>query len=137
MFKQKALLTLMALISFTIAFGCATSKSIKEPSANETAGKDVFTISHSFDADIKTVFAMWVDPEQFSRWLGPKDATMYFISVGVKEGETSQWSMTTADGKTKYGQLHNKIISPNDLLVYTQNFCDKDGNPARLPISKP
>lgn len=45
--------------------------------------------------------------------------------------------MTTPDGLTKYGKLNYKIISPSQYLIYTQNFCDKAGNLAKLPISSP
>ena len=119
------------------ANGNSTWDRLGEYLENETAGKDTFIINHSFEADIKTVFEMWVNPEHFSRWLGPKDSTMSFISVGVKEGGTSLWSMTTADGQTKYGKFNYKKISPHHLLVYTQNFCDKDGKLSKPPFSAP
>jgi uncharacterized protein YndB with AHSA1/START domain len=88
-------------------------------------------ISRSFEADVKTVFEMWVNPEHFVRWLGPIGSTMSFLGIGVKEGGTSHWSMTTSDGQTKYGKLNYKKISPYHLLVYTQNFCDKEGNSSK------
>ncbi|GBF38217.1 hypothetical protein LPTSP1_12070 [Leptospira johnsonii] len=115
--------------------GCATSNSMKGSSVDDTSEKDKFIISHSFDSDIKTVFEMWVRPDRFSKWLGPAGASMTFISVGVKEGGTSQWSMTTSDGVTKYGKLNYKKISPSNLLIYTQNFCDKDGNLSKPPFA--
>lgn len=43
--------------------------------------------------------------------------------------------MTTPDGLTKFGQLNFKTIKPNQLLVYTQNFCDKVGNFIKAPFS--
>ncbi len=60
---------------------------------------------------------------------------MTFITATVVEGETSLWTMTTPDGLTKFGQINFKTIRPDDLLIYTQNFCDKDGNFIKAPFS--
>lgn len=97
--------------------------------------KETFEISYSFPADLKTVFEMWTNPNNFSKWLGPDGAVMSFMTTNVKEGGTSQWAMTMNDELTKYGQLSYKIIKANSLLVYAQNFCDKDGNFIKAPFS--
>ncbi|PJZ77189.1 SRPBCC family protein [Leptospira neocaledonica] len=133
--KQKYIIQLTFLISFALILGCATSNSSNGSFNGETSGQDTFIISRSFDTNAKTMFEMWVNPDQFSKWLGPAGASMTFINVGVKEGGTSQWSMTTSDGVTKYGKLHYKKINPHNLLIYTQNFCDKDGNLSKPPFA--
>lgn len=97
--------------------------------------EEAFIISHSFQADIKTVYEMWINPKYFSLWLGPAGAHMSFLRTEVKEGGSSQWSMTTNDGQTKYGQLNFKIIDSSQLLIYVQNFCDKDGHFIKAPFS--
>lgn len=43
--------------------------------------------------------------------------------------------MSTNDGMTKFGQINFKTITPNQLLVYRQNFCDKDGRFIKAPFS--
>lgn len=96
---------------------------------------DTFEISCTFKADGRTVFDMWTNPDCFSRWLGPAGAEMVFLTQNVVEGGTSLWAMTTPDGLTKFGQIHFKTIRPEQLLVYTQNFCDKDGNFIKAPFS--
>ncbi|PKA16491.1 SRPBCC family protein [Leptospira haakeii] len=135
MLKSKIILQLTFLLGFALLFGCATSNSIKGSSLEDSSDRDIFTISRSFDGDIKTVFGMWVKPDRFVKWLGPAGASMKFISAGVKEGGTSQWSMTTADGVTKYGKINYKKINPNNLLIYTQNFCDMEGNLSKPPFA--
>jgi len=35
----------------------------------------------------------------------------------------------------KCGQINFKAIKPNQLLVYAQNFCDKDGSFIKAPFS--
>ncbi len=96
---------------------------------------DIFEISYTFKTDIKTAFEMWTNPNSFSSWLGPDGAEMTFLTANVVEGGTSLWTMTTPDGLTKFGQINFNTIKPNDFLVYTQNFCDKDGNFIKAPFS--
>jgi len=114
------------------ANGNSTWDRLGEQLEKETSGKDSFMINRSFAADIRTVFEMWVNPDLYVSWMGPAGASMTFIRADVKVGGSSQWSMTTADGQTKYGKLNYKQISPPHSFVYTQNFCDKDGH-----LSKP
>ena len=131
---------LIALLSLIFVFGC-TSKPTQAPPASENSQvvelKDEFIITHSFDANIKKVYKMWIKPEKFIKWMGPIGADMSFITANVKVGGTSHWKMTTPDGLTKYGKINYKKMSPHNLLVYTQNFCDKEGKPAKLPIPVP
>lgn len=79
---------------------------------------------------------MWTNPDSFSSWLGPEGAEMNFITSNMTVNGTSLWAMTTNDGRTKYGQINFKVIKPNTLLVYSQNFSDKDGNFIKAPFSE-
>jgi uncharacterized protein YndB with AHSA1/START domain len=97
--------------------------------------KALFEITHVFETDLQTAFSMWTHPDNFSKWLGPDGAVMTFLKADVKEGGASHWTMSTADGSTKYGQLHYKIINPKSHLVYTQHFCDKNGDFIKAPFS--
>ena len=113
------------------ANGNSTWDRLAEYLENETEKKDVFVVARSFNADIETVFDMWVNPEHLAQWMGPTGSTMSFMKVDVKEGGTSQYAMGMG-GQTMYGKITYKKIKPPSLLVYTQNFCDKDGR-----VSKP
>ncbi len=94
-----------------------------------------FEISHAFKTDLKKAFEMWTTPDVFSSWLGPDGAQMKFLSANVREGGCSLWTMTTSDGLIKFGQINFKTIQPHRLFVYTQNFCDKNGNFIKAPFS--
>lgn len=96
---------------------------------------DIFEINYTFKTDIKTAFEMGTNPDSFSSWLGPDGAEMTFLMANVVENGTSLWTMTTSDGLKKFGQINFKTIKPNDLLIYTQNFCDKNGNFIKAPFS--
>lgn len=118
-----------------LANGNSTWDRLGEYLENESSGKDTFIIARSFASDILTVFEAWTHPDTFSKWLGPKDSNMVFISTDIREGGTSLWSMTTGDGQTKYGQLNYKTIQTPEHLVYTQNFCDQYGNLTKPPFA--
>lgn len=116
------------------ANGYSTWDRLAEYLENETTGKDVFIISRSFEADIDTVFDMWANPEHLSKWLAPQGSTMSYLKVEAREGGTSHYSMTNADGQIMYGKVNYQKIKPHHILVYTQSFCDKDGNLSKPPF---
>ncbi|TGM81955.1 SRPBCC domain-containing protein [Leptospira mtsangambouensis] len=124
--------TMLILNLFILVFNGCHSLKVSDDSIDQ----NVFVINRTFKASSKLVFEAWVNPDRFTKWLGPKGASMYFIKADVKEGRTSLWSMTTADGKTKFGTLHYKIINSSDLIVYTQNFSDISGNLVKAPFSQ-
>lgn len=118
-----------------LANGNSTWDRLGEYLENESAGKDVFIINRTFEADIQTVFEMWSVPEHVAKWMAPTGSTMSFLRADVREGGLSLWSMTSAEGGTMYGQITYQRILPPRLLVYAQNFCDKDGNLSKPPFA--
>jgi uncharacterized protein YndB with AHSA1/START domain len=110
-----------------MAGGNATWDRLGEYLEGEQYQKDVFIINRSFETDQETLFNMWTDPKHFASWMGPTGSSMNFLSLDVREGGGSHYEMTNADGSVMYGRIHYKKISPHDLLIYTQNFCDKEG----------
>lgn len=94
----------------------------------------MFIINRSFEADMKTLFEMWVNPEHLSNWLSPKGSTMSYIKTDVREGGTSHYSMTDSEGQTFFGKINYLKIDPPTQLTYTQSFCDKDGSICKPPF---
>lgn len=90
--------------------------------------KDIFVINRSFLAPQKTVFEMWTNPKHFARWMGPAGSTMQILKEDVREGGSLHYVMDHTQNAELYGMVNYKIIRPNDLFVYIQNFCDKNGN---------
>ncbi len=101
----------------------------------EESGKDVFVINRSFDADIRTVFEMWVDLNHFAQWMGPAGSAMRVLAGGVNEGGSLHYEMTNAEGMVMYGQVHYQTIRPPHLLTYVQNFSDRDGRLVKPPFA--
>lgn len=124
------------LYSLLSTIGLSLSPDSLEGMNNTVRNKiePVFEISWVFEADTGSVFGMWIDPDCFVSWMGPEGAKMNFITTDVTEGGKSLWSMTT-DGMTKHGQICFNSILPDNLLVYTQNFCDENGSFAKAPFS--
>ena len=97
-------------------------------------GRELFVINRSFDAPLDVMFAMWTQPEHFSRWLAPTGMEMRFIRPDIAEGKTSFYVMT-GNGMTMYGRAHYEEIRAPDRIVYTQQFCDEQENLARHPMA--
>lgn len=90
--------------------------------------KDVFIINHSFKAPQKLVFEMWTNPKHFGKWMGPKDSMMEILKSDVREDGLLHYKMIHPLNSDMYGMVRYKTINPYDLLIYSQNFSDKDGN---------
>ncbi|OGR85576.1 MAG: hypothetical protein A2901_01935 [Elusimicrobia bacterium RIFCSPLOWO2_01_FULL_54_10] len=99
------------------------------------SGKEVFVINRSFEAPVEMVFDMWTKPEHFSRWLAPTGFTMNFLEANIREGGSTFYSMTDGKAVTMYGRAKYSKISRPEKLVYTQQFCDKDGKISRHPFA--
>ncbi len=117
------------------AGGNATWDRLAEYLEKGSSGKEVFVINRSFEAPVETVFDMWTKPEHFSRWLAPTGFSMDFLESDIREGGGGFYSMSDGKKTTMYGRFkYLKIERPN-RVVYTQQFCDKDGNVARHPMA--
>lgn len=119
-----------------------TKKFIKKAGGDSTwdrlaeyiTNDDRFVINRSFEAPIETVFDMWANPENLSRWLPPAGMTMEFLKADIKTGGTSHYSMS-GGGMKLFGKIHYQEIRRPDLLVYTQCFCDEQGKISRHPMA--
>ncbi len=101
----------------------------------ERKGKDPFIINRSFTAPIATVYALWTDPKHLVRWLAPTGSSMTYIRADIREGGTSFYSMTDANGVTLWGRAHYLKMEPQNRLVYTQQFVDANENISRHPFA--
>ena len=98
------------------------------------AEKEVLKIEPVFDAPIEKVWAAFTDPEEVSKWWGPKDFTSSGNKVDLREGGKYLFVMNGPAGsewdKPMYSGGEYKEIVPMKKLVFTDNFMDQDGNPA-------
>lgn len=117
------------------ARGESTWDRLGEYLAKEIEHKDRFVINRTFDAPLETMYEMWSNPEHFSKWLPPTGMAMKFIEAEVKSGGKTFYSMTDGKDLTMYGRANYLELKRPDRLVYTQQFCDKDGNVSRHPFA--
>lgn len=87
-------------------------------------------IQREFDAPIKTVWAMWTDPEKFKSWYGPMGMTVPVAEMDVRVGGTRKISMemqTPERTMTMWFIGVYKEVDEPARLVYTESMCDESG----------
>lgn len=116
------------------AGGDATWDRLGEYLDKKATDQEIFLINRSFAAPINTLFSMWTMPEHVEKWMVPTGFSMSYLKADIREGGSSRYVMT--DGKvTMYGQARYLEIRRPDRIVYTQQFCDEQGNVSRHPLA--
>ncbi|MCX6119685.1 MAG: SRPBCC domain-containing protein [Proteobacteria bacterium] len=91
-------------------------------------------INRAFDAPINVMFEMWSDPKHLAKWVPPTGFSMEYLKADIRPGGRSFYRMF-GNGIEMYGQANYiELVKPN-RIVYSQNFCDKDGNMSRHPMA--
>ncbi len=89
-------------------------------------------ITRVFDAPKEVVWNAWTDPEEVKRWWGPEGFTAPSIQIDLRVGGKYVFAMRGPKGsewdKDMYSAGVYKEIVPNEKLVVTDYFSDKDGN---------
>jgi uncharacterized protein YndB with AHSA1/START domain len=117
------------------AGGDSTWDRLAEYLEKESSGKEKFVINRSFDAPMELMFEMWTNPKHLSQWLPPTGFKMEFIKSDIKPGGSSFYCMTGKGDMKMYGRAEYLKIEKPDRIVYTQQFCDANGNVSRHPMS--
>lgn len=133
----------MSMALPTAEAAAETKKFIKKAGGDSTwdrlaeylSATDQFVINRSFDVPLNTMFEVWTDPKHFSQWLPPTGFTMKFLKADIKAGGSSFYCMTGANDMKMYGKTNYKEITKPNRIVYTQVFCDENGNITRHPMS--
>ncbi len=117
------------------ASGHSTWDRLAEYLEKESSGKETFVIARSFDVPIDVMFEMWTDPAHFSKWLPPTGFEMEFLKADIRTGGSTFYVMTGANGMKMYGRANYLKIKKPGTFVYTQEFCDAEGNLSRHPLA--
>jgi uncharacterized protein YndB with AHSA1/START domain len=124
-----------------------TSKFIKKAGGNATwdrlaeyvekvrSGKEQFVINRSFDVSVEKLFKLWTDPAHLAKWLPPRGFDMEYIRCDIRSGGSSFYRMFNSSGMTMFGRAHYIEVEAPSRLVYTQEFCDEQGNISRHPAA--
>lgn len=116
------------------ANGNSTWDRLGEYLEQQASGKEVFIINRSFDAPIERVFDAWAEPARLAQWLSPTGTSMEFFEADIRSGGSSFYKMGN-EHFSMYGRASYMKVERPHRLVYTQQFCDQDGNVSRHPMS--
>jgi uncharacterized protein YndB with AHSA1/START domain len=97
---------------------------------NENAiSKEALVIERIFDAPVDLIWNMWVQPQLFKQWYGPKGFTVPVADMDLRVGGKRLICMASPDGSMKMWTTgeYTEII-PNERLVYTESQADEKGN---------
>jgi len=114
------------------ASGDSTWDRLAEYLAETRSGRQQFIINRSFAAPLEVLFDMWTKPEHFAQWLPPTGFTMKFLHADIRPGGGTKYCMFN-EALTMYGRAQYLAIERPHRIVYTQQFCDEQGNISRHP----
>ena len=93
---------------------------------------DGITIERVFDAPVAAVWKAWTEPEMIKKWWGPEGftapSTKIDFRVGGKYTYAMQGPKDSEWDRVMYSSGVFKDIVPNEKIVTTDYFSDKDGN---------
>ena len=77
-------------------------------------------VTRLFAAPREAVFAAWIDPEQKSRWMGPRNIASTVEQMDVRPGGAYRIAMRDIDSGATYavGGIYREIVWP-ERLVFT------------------
>lgn len=117
------------------AGGDSTWDRLAEYLSVESSGKEKFVINRSFNAPLDLMYQVWTDPKHFEQWLPPTGMKMNFLKADIKPGGRTFYYMTDGGKVEMYGQANYLEMEKPHRIVYTQQFCDKDGKVSRHPFA--
>lgn len=89
-------------------------------------------ISRVFDAPKEKVWKAWTEAEQIKKWWGPKDFTAPEIKIDLRPGGKYVYCMRGPAGTEFDTDMYSggviKEVVPEEKIVLTDSFTDKDGN---------
>ena len=101
-------------------------------------GNDAVVIERIFEASVDLIWQMWVQPERFKKWYGPKGFSVPVAEIDAQVGGKRLvcMEMQTPDRTMKMWTVgeHKEIIT-NQRLVYTESMSDENGHPIAMPGS--
>jgi uncharacterized protein YndB with AHSA1/START domain len=85
-------------------------------------------ITRIVDAPPDAVFDAWIQPWRVMKWFSPKGFTSPFFAIDLRAGGICRHCMRSPEGKDFWSQGVFREIRKPHRLVYTDSFCDENGN---------
>jgi uncharacterized protein YndB with AHSA1/START domain len=91
--------------------------------AGEAPGDRELTITRSFDAPARLLFAAWSKPEHLKKWFGPVGYPVTMCEMDFRKGGQWRAAMTGPGGKqqTPFGGKYLEIV-PDRKIVFSNGF---------------
>lgn len=86
-------------------------------------------VTRTFNAAPAAVWAAWTEDAEVMKWWGPRPWTCPEARMDVRPGGASIVSMKSPEGYEIWMRWDYSKVIPNQRLEYTQNLCDRGGNP--------
>lgn len=94
----------------------------------------VFTISRAFGVPIGAMFGMWTTPEHMTQWMAPAGFQMELYVSDIQPGGRTFYRMWGA-GIEMFGRSEFLKVKAPNLIIYKQQFCDKDEKMFKHPLA--
>ncbi len=119
----------VALTSAIFISGCASSgdKNAIVPQAGQQQENALF-IERTFDAPRALVWKAWTEPKLIKKWWGPIPFTCPVAKSDLKVGGKYLYAMRSPDKKDYWSTGSYLEIAPQEKIVATDSFSDKNGN---------
>lgn len=107
----------------------AEAQTVAGASSASTAEREI-VLTREFDAPRELVWQAWTDPEHMPRWFGPNGFTTTLLSMDVRPGGVSRYTMHGPDG-TDYPNrvVYQEVVRPERLVYLLDDDAD-DGSDA-------
>ncbi|MCX6590551.1 MAG: SRPBCC family protein [Acidobacteria bacterium] len=90
-------------------------------------------ISRRYDASVEAVWDAWTDPDQVSRWWGPRGFTLTTHSKDLRPGGTWVYTMHGPDGTDYPNITYYHEVRERELLVYDHGASE--GKPPMFRVT--
>jgi uncharacterized protein YndB with AHSA1/START domain len=85
-------------------------------------------VVREFEAPVEQVWKAWTESELLDQWWAPKPWKANTVSMDFRAGGRWFYYMQGPDGTRHYCRIDYKTITPNQLFVGDDGFCDEKGN---------
>jgi uncharacterized protein YndB with AHSA1/START domain len=89
-------------------------------------------LTRLFEAPRELVFKAWTDPDLLMKWLCPRDFTVTFVDIDLREGGAWRSGMRSPEGIDYIMRGSYRVVKEPEMLVLTHAWED-DLEPGHLP----
>jgi len=101
---------------------------------NDESGKEQLNLSHTFAANMSTVYRAWTDPAMLRHWWGPLGCELTICEVDLRPGGQWRYGIGTAGGDREvFGEYIS--VDPERLLVFSWQWAHEEGHPEKTIVT--